>query len=90
MEKVKLKPHLKSGSPPDLCLLSFSLLHSGATARDSHPLPYSLRFEGGAPGHFVVKRAKGNPANPFVFAGADVIMPARPKSKAFEARVESI
>jgi hypothetical protein len=39
-------------------IFNFAFLHSGATAQDLHPLPYSPRSMHGAPGRFFLKRTK--------------------------------
>jgi hypothetical protein len=63
-------------------IFNFAFLHSGATARDSHPLPYSPRsFMHGAPGRFFLKRTKELYQFPSMLCGADVITPVREKSK---------
>jgi hypothetical protein len=43
---------------PQLGIFNFAFLHSGATAQDLHPLPYSPRSLHGAPGRFFLKRTK--------------------------------
>jgi len=49
----------RSGRSPDFWLryAISEVIHSGATARDSHPLPYSPRFYAGHPNVF--KRTEG-------------------------------
>ena len=48
-----LKLLQRSGRSPGFASLTTSeVIHSGATARDSHPLPYSPRFYAGHPNVF--------------------------------------
>jgi hypothetical protein len=61
MQKEGKEPLLiKCGFILNLAFLifNFAFLHSGATAQDLHPLPYSPRSLHGAPGRFFLKRTK--------------------------------
>jgi hypothetical protein len=63
-------------------IFNFAFLHSGATARDLHPLPYSPRSFARGTRTLLFEKNKGNPEISFPLdCGADVITPGWKKSK---------
>ena len=64
-------------------IFNFAFLHSGATARDSHPLPYSPRSVARGTRTLLSEKNEGIYI-PLYECGADVITPAWEKSKGVE------